>query len=57
MTVRASVVEDIPETESQTIDIHFRDLPAFQELTLADPEYSSQCRVDILLGSPQLGGC
>ena len=43
--------------ESQTIDIHFRDLPAFQELTLADPEYSSQCRVDILLGSPQLGRC
>ena len=57
MTVTASVVEDIPETESQTIDIHFCGLPAFQELTLADPEYSSQCRVDILLGSPQLGRC
>ena len=39
--MRASVVEDIPETESQTINIHFRDMPVFRDLTLADPEYSS----------------
>ena len=57
MTVRTSVVEDIPETESQTINIHFRDMLVFRDLMLADPEYSSRCRVDILLGSPQLGRC
>ena len=57
MTVRASMVEDIPEKEPQTINIHFHDMPVFQDQMLADPEYSSQCRVDIILGNPQIGRC
>ena len=47
MTVRASVVEDIPETVSQTF--YFCDMPVFRDLMLAYPEYSPRCRVDILL--------
>ena len=53
MTMRASVVEDIPDTESQTINIHFHDIPVFRDLMLADPEYSSRCRDEVVFS---LGG-
>ncbi len=41
------MVEDISATDSQRVEVHFRDLHEFKMLELADPEYSAQCGIDL----------
>ena len=45
---KASVVDDIPACVSPVMS-QIKDIPVFQDLTLAVPDYSCNCRLDLLL--------
>ena len=56
-SVIASVVESIPEYHTGGRSVTHRDLQSFKDLDLVDPEYSINCKVDVLLGVDYCASC
>ena len=56
-TIRANVVDKIPECQTIGQAPPLRELPEFQSLDLSDPGYNSSSRIDILLGIGYCAPC
>ena len=56
-TIRANVVDNIPECQTIGQAPPLRELPEFQSLYLSDPGYNSSSRIDVLLGIGYCAHC
>ena len=55
--IKASVVDDILACVSPVNMSQIKDIHVFQDLTLTDPDYSCNCRLDLLLGMVHCNLC
>ena len=55
--IKASVVDDIPACVSPVNMSQIKDIHVFQDLILADPDYSCNCRLNLLLGMVHCNFC